>query len=236
MTETPTSKIEWQTGPVPDQYRGLWRRRLLTREDGSRDADTIVWWLQTGQLFADIRLPADRSVLDGATCFAELDETALSCLVKQEGFAGLLEWTDKACAWRRKIDYRPLPGPPDEGWMEDVGHELMLERGMHREYAEEWVQTAATDAVMNDWFWHDGWDGATLLRIGSTFMLVDDHRPGLPNPETFETDVLAAAGDETALAALLNCEISFGKIKPDGYWRIQHSTIPWREGEIVSGV
>lgn len=214
----------------------MWRRRLLVEEDGSRDADTIVWWLQSRQLFADIRLPPDRSAVAGATCFCDLDQAGLKVLVRQEGFAGLLEWSDSACAWRRMVDYRPLPGPPDEGWMEAKGNDLMIERGIHRGYLEEWVQTAATDAVMNDWIWHDGWNGPTLLRIGSTFMFAEDRRGSPPHAENFETNVLAALGDEAALAALLDCEISFGKIGADGTWSITMSTIPWREGETVTAL
>ena len=234
MTDTPGTNIDWQQGPVPDRYRGLWRRRLLVDEDGSRDADTIVWWLQTGQLFADIRLPADRAPLAGATSFAELDAEGLTCLTRQEGFAGLLEWTDAACAWRRQIDFRPLPGPPDEGWMDEADPGLLIERGIHRGYLEEWVQSAPGDAAIEEWIWHDGWRGATVLRLGDVFMLAEERRPVPPEPAYFETRVLAAIGNETALSALLDCEISYGRVEADGSWRIALSTIPWREGDTVS--
>ena len=204
----------------------MWRRRLLIEDDGSRDADTIVWWLQTGQLFADIRLSADRTALAGATCFADLDAAGLSCLARQEGFAGILEWTNQACAWRRVIDFRPLPGPPDEGWMEEAEPGLIIERGIHRGYLEEWVQSARDGDAMREWIWHDGWNGTTVLRLGDDFILAEDRRPSTPEPASFETEVMAAIGDEAALSALLDCEISYG-------WRIALSTIPWREGDTV---
>lgn len=212
----------------------MWRRRLLIEDDGSRDADTIVWWLQTGQLFADIRLPADRAALAGATCFADLDAAGLSCLARQEGFAGILEWTNQACAWRRVIDFRPLPGPPDEGWMEEGEPGLMIERGIHRGYLEEWVQSARDGDAMREWIWHDGWNGTTVLRLGDDFILAEDRRPSAPEPASFETEVMAAIGDEAALSALLDCEISYGHVEADGSWRIALSTIPWREGDTVS--
>ncbi|RVU39651.1 hypothetical protein EOI86_10630 [Hwanghaeella grinnelliae] len=234
MSDTPETTIDWQRGPVPDRYRGLWRRRLLIDADGSRDADTIVWWLQTRQLFADIRLPGDRASLAGATCYADLGAEGLSCLTRQEGFAGVLEWTNTACAWRRQIDFRPLPGPPDEGWMDEAEDGLMIERGIHRGYLEEWVQSIPKDAAMDEWLWHDGWGGATVLRLGNVFMLAEDRRPAPPRPETFEDDVLAAIGNETALSALLDCEISYGRVEADGSWRIALSTIPWREGQTVA--
>lgn len=202
--------------------------------DGSRDPDTIVWWLQTGQLFADIRLPADRSAFAGATRYADLDAAALALLARQEGFAGILEWTDAACAWRRMIDFRPLPGPPDEGWMEERAPGRMIERGLHTPYLEEWEQTLPDHAVSDEWIWHHGWTGRTVLKLGDTFMTAEDRRPRAPDPENFASDILAAKGDEAALAALLDCEISVGKVGPDGVWRITLSTIPWRAGEVVS--
>ncbi len=219
---------------MPDRYRGLWRRRLLVDEDGSRDADTIVWWLQTGQLFADIRLPADRDALDGATRFADLDEAGLSRLARQDGFAGTLEWTEDACAWRRSIDYRPLPGPLDEGMMKEEAPGLMIERGLHRGYLEEWEQSLPADVLMDEWIWHHGWDRTTFLKIGDAFMLADDRRASTPNGQSFEADVLAAIGDEAALAGLLDCEISFGKVEANGEWRITLSTLPWQTGKIVA--
>jgi len=219
---------------VPDRYRGLWRRRLLVEEDGRRDADTIVWWLQTGQLFADIRLPADRGSVAGAACFADLDEAGLHCLARQEGFAGVLEWTEGACAWRRSIDFRPLPGPPDEGWMTEEAPGLMIERGLHRGYLEEWEQSLPEDAISDEWIWHHGWSGPTFLKIGGVFMLAEDRRPAPPRRNNFEADVMAAIGDEAALAALLDCEISFGRVDPNGEWRISLSTLPWQPGKIVA--
>lgn len=212
----------------------MWRRRLLIEEDGSRDADTIVWWMQTGQLFADIRLPADRTPLAGATCFADLDSAGLSCLTRQEGFAGILEWTNEACAWRRMIDFRPLPGPPDEGWMEEAGPGLVIERGIYLDYLEEWEQSTPEAAASEEWVWHGGWAGPTVLRLANVFMFAEDRRPTPPNPDSFRADVLAAKGDEASLSALLNCEISYGHVEDDGSWRVALSTIPWREGATVS--
>jgi len=42
---------------VPDAYLGVWRRRLLTTTAGLRDETSEVYWLQTANLHADLRLP-----------------------------------------------------------------------------------------------------------------------------------------------------------------------------------
>ena len=40
--------------PVPEMYRGLWRRRLL-ETPALVDRRTTVYWLQTASLYADPR-------------------------------------------------------------------------------------------------------------------------------------------------------------------------------------
>lgn len=215
------------------KYRGLWRRRLLIDADGTRDAATIVFWLQTDQYFADIRIPSDRPDFGNARSFAALDATQLCALARQEGFAGTLEWTDAACAWRRQIDFRPTGGPPDEGWMESRSDELIIETGLHVPYLEEWVRDAGPVASDGPGFGAVLSGGAIAVRSGAFVMVAQDRRPA-PPPADLEKAVLEAAGDEDALSRLLDCEISLGVADAvTGDIIIRHSTLPWREGEVL---
>ena len=216
------STIAWSDAPVSPDLIGLWGRRLLVEPDGTRDTETIVWWLQTEHLFVDIRVPADRPDFSGITGFDACDETMLAYLARQEGFAGHLEHRPGALAWRRAIDYRPLGGPPDEGYMRWDGPDSFTETGMHVPYLEEWVQWMVDDA-RNQTVQH--WPAPSeplFVRAGPIFMRAQDHRPQ-PVPPGLSEAVRRPM-------ELLNCEISFGRVDPNGVARIELSTLPWLEG------
>jgi len=59
--------------PVPDRYRGVWVRTLLTTPK-SRDDTTFVRWLQTSRWHADLRVPPG---------------TGTDRLARQQGFCGV---------------------------------------------------------------------------------------------------------------------------------------------------
>ena len=107
--------------------RGLWRRLALERGDGTGDIETFVVWLQTGSLYADLRIPAGRPDFAGVTHLDEVSAEAATWLARQEGFAGPLHLDDDDAHWIRDIDFAPLAGPPDEGFAMPVamGDEAM---------------------------------------------------------------------------------------------------------------
>ena len=70
-------------------------------------------------------------------------------------------------------------------------------------------------------------------------MVLDDRflfaraRPGALGPaETLGELVTRARGDRAAIEASLDCEVSIGLLGAgDRAWRIEGSTLPWREGQ-----
>lgn len=69
---------------VPSHYLGVWQRTLLSTTAGVHDTRTRVYWLQTDQLFADLRIPLPTPA------------TPLE-LAAQKGFAGITTVTGDIC-------------------------------------------------------------------------------------------------------------------------------------------
>ncbi|DBA89000.1 TPA: hypothetical protein ACH3X2_000218 [Trebouxia sp. C0005] len=124
---------------VPASYLGVWKRSLLTTDSGHRDTTTLVFWLQTQTLFADLRIPVPVPA-EGSRSLQECSEQQLLQLAQQQGFAGVTEVSDDICTWHRELDYQPKSGPPDVGKMVFVTSEFVTEddpSGENR-YHEDW--------------------------------------------------------------------------------------------------
>ena len=129
----------WSDRPVPQAWRGLWRRLSLEGTDGAGDVTTTVLWLQTDRVYADIRVPADRPDFARVGGFADLTPDQAAFLARQEGFAGRLLWRGDCCHWERTIDFAPSDGPPDEGRLRR-DRRMLVEDGLHAAYVEHWWQ------------------------------------------------------------------------------------------------
>ena len=99
---------------VPEAYLGVWQR-LLLRTPQFEDTTTQVYWLQTRDWHADLRVPLSRPNCAGKSSLAQLDHTELLGLSKQQGFCGLTEVIGDICHWHRKVDFQPPSGFNDVG-------------------------------------------------------------------------------------------------------------------------
>lgn len=207
---------------VPAEYRGLWRRRLLQTPEHT-DRSTLVYWLQTGSLYADLRLPAERACDDPQV------------LARQQGFAGLLKVDGNRLTWERWLDFQPLAAP-DVGRVHFEG-EVLVEHGVHAEYREEWerVQAAGADSIALsleaelDARGRQADRRGVLVACGDYFLFALDRRRALPPA----ADLAALLGNDRYTPeekrAFLDCTIDFGAREPDGAWRVRHSTLPAHE-------
>jgi hypothetical protein len=203
---------------VPDAYLGVWQRTLLTTRDGLHDSSTQVFWLQTAQLFADLRIPRPRP-------------QTLADLARQAGFAGVTEVTGERCQWHRAIDFQPPSGRADIGRMHFERADYLLEDGLDGSYHEVWERLP--DSLGRNWGqWLQGNDGrqGCLLLAGDYFLFASGRAQALP-PAADLTTLLAQQADSKAL---LDFELSFGRqhcaARP---WSIELSSRPERAGKTL---
>ncbi len=220
--------------PVPARYRGLWRRTLL--QAGSlRDTASTVYWLQTENWHADIRIPAGRPCFEGVSSLAQCSPAQRRFLATQQGFHGLTEvdtttGTD-ICRWHRLADFQPPALSPDAGVLRLDG-DLLVETGLHEDYLEHWERLSGSNQDTRV-LAQSGSGGALLLRAGDWAMRVFPRRAAWPGGLEAGTslEAITAAGDAQAIA-LLDFEISLAKIT-DMDWTVHHSTLPWLEGRVM---
>lgn len=201
--------------PVPQELWGLWRRERLD-VGGWSDTDTAVFWLQTRKAFIDLRLPkpslavAWPSLLDAC---GPADRERLDTI---EGFAGDLDIAGDLLSWKRAIDLRPGSGLIDEGRMEWIDPDTLLETGLHAPYSEIWRR-----------------DPSSVGPVAS-FTLVDD-RAGccgqlLLAGGRFSAVLTKASEPQTADATygIAPIQIMHGRVSD---WRIELSSWPWLMGQ-----
>jgi len=213
------------------RYAGLWRRLVLSLPGRPVDTLTEVGWLQGPGLFVDLRQPPAILGKVQASCLAELDSAEVHLLARQEGFAGSFHLAGSRAEWARAIDFQPAGLLGDLGRIEDHG-DLLIEHGIETDYIEHWQREPqapgapcwAAQLLTED-------DRLTMLvRCGNRFGYARERaaalRPGESLLERLERASLAEA------RALLDCEIALGTVGAAG-WRIDRSTLPWREGAML---
>ena len=228
---------------APEQVVGVWRRELITLSDGTVDRGTLVYWGQTRSLYVDLRVPADRKRCSAAQSFGDLSSQDLRLLARQRGFAGHISIVDDRCTWFRDIDYQPDTGRPDTGRLRLDG-DLLYETGeassiigagyeevYHRERRGDQLR-AALRLVKADGTPFNGQAGpeSILVLLDDRFLFARSREVSLPAAECLQSLIDNAGPDRNLVHAYLDCEVSLGTIGPNAHWRIDLSTIPFREG------
>ena len=217
---------------VPDIYQGLWRRRVLETPSGI-DRDTSVYWLQTGSLYADIRIPVRRRRRLRPTRLTDADFLQLA---QQQGFAGALEVDGDVLHWRRWLDFQP-PGALDIGRVRRDGN-LLFEEGVHAAYREEWEQLSrpGDDRLalsLEVEYYANGCPlkrAGVLVAIDGYFMLALARRSALPAVTDLAALLDAERYSHEARRSFLDCAIEFGLRHANGHWEVRLSTLPHHEG------
>jgi hypothetical protein len=215
-----------ETEPVPPEYIGVWKRTLL-RTPRFEDTTSRVYWLQTRDWHADVRVPAERPACKGEHGLQALERDELLGLAAQQGFAGITAVEGDICRWLRRYDFQPPTGANDVGRMEFETADRLLEYGVEADYFEIWervpgsVGSASVSAA-------PGEPRTLLLSAGRFRMRVRPRANALPRAAHLAA--LVARTGNADLRALLDFEISFGERSDPGTWRIAVSTLPWLEG------
>lgn len=214
-----------------------WRRLALATPGTAVDTTTDVLWLQAGQSYIDLRIPADMPAITAAA-LDELTRDDLIALCRLQAFAGHLTHDGGQWTWRREVDLHPAEPLPDRGRLHLAG-DVLIETGVGRDYFEDW-EAGPPAAHGLEMSLRDGAGRAgMLLRVGEHFGYVRGRVDGsAPAPGMPLREAMTAADLDTA-RALMDLEVSLGTVDADR-WIITRSSLPFRVGddlapELVSG-
>lgn len=208
---------------------GAWQRDWISRHGGPHDATVTVRYVQTPSVFGDVRIPAARAALAGAASFAQLSDDQLLVLARQNGFAGTTTVDGANATWHHEIDFQPSSGDADIGRLEWASEHSMFEHALDDSYVEAW----STVSRREDRFFAvkvsrgDRVD-QVLSVAGDHFVYARARAIALPAATSLAEAIAASHATRETILAFLDCEISYGTTRD---WRIEHSTLPWREGE-----
>ena len=221
---------------VPTSYYGVWQRTLLENAQG-KDTESLVLWMQTNELHADIRIPAARPDFSAYNALQECALEDLYWLATQQGFYGITHVEDDVCQWHRQYDFQPKSGNRDIGKVAFTSADEMLETGIDENYLEIWhkvegshlkLQTQTMRGVNR----YGVSTPAYMLLAGEQVAYVRPRSLALPDASTLIEAINLHQPNIETLLDWLDFEISFGQIIGDSHWQIRHSTHPFLEGKI----
>ncbi|WNG87928.1 allophanate hydrolase [Mycobacterium sp. ITM-2016-00317] len=213
-----------------DVTHRVWRRRALAVPGRPVDTHTSVEWLQAGELYVDLRVPAGAPDVT-ATSLDGLTREDLLALCVREGFAGTLVDDGDEFTWLREVDLHPADPLPDRGRLHRVG-DVVVETGVGRDYHEDWVAVPhqADGPHLELRLRDDAGQAGMLLRSGDRFGYVRGRRPGVVRDRGLTLREAVAQSEIEHARALLDVEISLGTVD-GGTWRITDSVLPFRIGD-----
>jgi hypothetical protein len=215
---------------LPSWLLGVWRREWIER-GGVRTSPYIVRYLQTPELFADVRLPIDRLKFLHARSFTELTDGELRILAKQRGFIGRTTIEDLVSTRHHELDFQPPDPEADIGRIERKGTGRMYEHGLDGSFTEAWVSLTSGDnrflAVRVE---RAGRLDQILLVAGDYFFYGRNRAKDLPAAASLDSLIATTRATRSQIIAYLDCELSVGRIRGSSTsWEVQYSTLPWRE-------
>jgi hypothetical protein len=228
------------TDGAPAWTRGCFRRRSITFFTGETDTETQVLWLQTRGLTADLRLPARRPTLTGATPLAERAPEEVSALAEVEGGLARTRWDGRAMHWSDWTSFQTHDRWPEPGLLARVG-DCLIEHAPSGAYVEDWRLQPSEDGPLVGLRLREERDAATgtvrhrgggLVVCGRHAALVLGRPTPLPVKGTIAEIVRAHGQDRDIMRALFAFEASYGT-RVAGAFTVAASTNPLREGQAL---
>lgn len=236
------------SGRAPAWALGCFRRRSISFFNGDSDDSTLVLWLQSRGLTADLRLAADRPRPLSREALGDMSLAELTRLAEVEG--GLAT---------TRFDPSIAAGPELVGtmhwsdWTAFQIHAKWPEPGSLRRVGDCLIEFAPSGAYVEDWRLQPGGDGPliglTLLEerdvktglvvhrggglviVGEHAMFVRGRAEELPQAPRLSDLLERAAGEPRLLDAIFGFEASYARRDDSGRYVIECSTLPWREGK-----
>ena len=217
---------------------GVWQRQLLETAI-TKDDTSLVLWMQTQCYHIDIRIPASRSNIRKVSALEEYTDKELLLLASQQGFAGITQVNADICQWHREIDFQPPYDARDIGKMIFTNNSTVIETGLDNEYLEIWQQVANSQAPCFFEFTtgknRKGLERpAYLMRVGSWVAYARTRSVNLPKYNSLLDAIISYKPQLEMLLDWLDMEISIGEIIDEKYWKIKHSTLPFKEQSIAA--
>lgn len=215
----------------PDWMHGVWMREWIKRGTVV-SSPTLVRYLQANRDFGDVRIPS-RPLMERARSFTDLSDADLAILARQQGFVGTTTVTGRQSTWHHELDYQPADMSADIGEVERVGRGGMYERALDGSYVEHWRSLSDGDGRFVTVRVSRGKRLDRMLIVsGDYFYYARNRTSDLPEGASLEALIATAHPSRTTLVQWLDCELSVGRIRGGRVpWEIEHSTLPWREGQ-----
>jgi hypothetical protein len=237
------------SGGVPAWTLGCFRRRSITFFNGDSDDSTLVVWLQSRGLTADLRLAADRPKPKTREALGDLSLAELTRLAEVEGgishtrfeptasgieLAGTMNWPD----WTSFQLHAKWPEP---GVLRRVG-DCLIEYAPSGAYVEDWRLQPSGDGplvglrLLEERSGKSGQvlhRGGGLVIAGEHALLVRGRAVELPPAERLAELLERALGDRRLLDAIFGFEASYARRDGTGRYVVAASTSPWREGQLL---
>jgi hypothetical protein len=251
MELTELCSLQGTTPPshsVPAWVLGCFRRRSITFFNGDSDDSTLVVWLQSRGLTADLRLAADRPRPKSREELAELSLAELLQLAEVEGgvsatrfesapsanveLAGTMHWPD----WTAFQVHAKWPEP---GQLRRVG-ECLTEFAPSGAYVEDWrLQPSGAGPLVGLSLLEERdsksgqllHQGGGLVITGEHALFVRGRAAALPRVARLSELMERAATDPALLDVVFGFEASYARRDGSGRYVITDSTLPWREGK-----
>lgn len=218
--------IEHHLPPVPQAYRGLWERTLIERDcaaGAGKEQDERVFWLQTENWHADLRIPLERPAFTNIDTIDDCSDAQLGFIARQEGFCGLTKVEGSVCTWLRIHDLQPGTAL-DVGRMSSAEPDFIVETGISRDYLEHWRKVPGSDGACGV----TSAAGEMMLQAGRFSMRI---RPRPPAPAHADSYAPVETLDRAHLLWRASLEITLLEET-----RAVLSTHPWLEQEAGSSV
>ena len=225
-----TTPLPINNTDVPEDYVGAWRKRSNIERS---------FWLQTHRLHASMSIPLDRPDFTGRQTWADFSDEELILLAQQGGVSGACIAQDDILHRRRQIDYLPRRGDPYQRRMRRDAT-LLKEETLDGREQVVWELLADGRNEIIALRFQDAGIGADsddqrrgyLLVVGEYFLFVRDRLVATQRADSLATLIELKEPERAQIIELLDFEISFGTRAADNSpWLIQHSTIPFREGQ-----
>ena len=215
----------------PDWMHGVWMREWIKRGTVV-SSPALVRYFQAHRDFGDVRIPS-RPSMEHARSFADLSDADLAILARQQGFAGTTTVTGRQSTWHHELDFQPTETSADIGEVERVGTGGMYERALDGSYVEHWRSLSDGDGRFVTVRVSRGTRLDRMLIVsGDYFYYARNRTSDLPEGASLEVLIATTHPSRATLVQWLDCELSVGRIRGGRVpWEIEHSTLPWREGQ-----